>query len=54
VSSPHTTAGITIQENADPDVVHDLLPICYPQSINSVSGGGLVSSMPRRMSARRW
>lgn len=21
---PHTTAGITIQENADPDVVHDL------------------------------
>ena len=25
VYSPHTTAGITIQENADPDVVHDLL-----------------------------
>jgi secondary thiamine-phosphate synthase enzyme len=22
---PHTTAAITIQENADPDVVHDLL-----------------------------
>lgn len=22
---PHTTAGITIQENADPDVVHDVL-----------------------------
>ena len=22
---PHTTAGITINENADPDVVHDLL-----------------------------
>lgn len=22
---PHTTAGITIQENADPNVVHDLL-----------------------------
>ena len=22
---PHTTAGLTIQENADPDVVHDLL-----------------------------
>lgn len=22
---PHTTAGITIQENADPDVAHDLL-----------------------------
>jgi secondary thiamine-phosphate synthase enzyme len=25
VYSPHTTAAITIQENADPDVVHDLL-----------------------------
>ena len=25
ISSPHTTAGITIQENADPDVRHDLL-----------------------------
>lgn len=22
---PHTTAGLTIQENADPDVVHDIL-----------------------------
>jgi secondary thiamine-phosphate synthase enzyme len=25
VYCPHTTAGLTIQENADPDVVHDLL-----------------------------
>lgn len=25
VHVPHTTAGITIQENADPDVQHDLL-----------------------------
>jgi len=25
VFSPHTTAGIAIQENADPDVRHDLL-----------------------------
>lgn len=25
VSSPHTTAGITINENADPDVTRDLL-----------------------------
>ncbi len=25
VSCAHTTAGITIQENADPDVAHDLL-----------------------------
>ncbi len=25
VHVPHTTAGITINENADPDVVHDIL-----------------------------
>ncbi len=25
VFSPHTTAGVTVQENADPDVQHDLL-----------------------------
>lgn len=25
VCVPHTTAGVTIQENADPDVQHDLL-----------------------------
>lgn len=25
IHSPHTTAGITINENADPDVVHDML-----------------------------
>jgi secondary thiamine-phosphate synthase enzyme len=25
VSCPHTTAGITINENADPDVVRDIL-----------------------------
>jgi secondary thiamine-phosphate synthase enzyme len=25
VFCPHTTAAVTIQENADPDVVHDLL-----------------------------
>jgi secondary thiamine-phosphate synthase enzyme len=25
VSSPHTTAGITVNEHADPDVAHDML-----------------------------
>jgi len=25
VYAPHTTAGVTINENADPDVVHDML-----------------------------
>ena len=29
VYCPHTTAGITINENADPDVQHDLLPVSY-------------------------
>ena len=24
---PHTTAGVTINENADPDVVHDILKV---------------------------
>ncbi|MCJ7543880.1 MAG: secondary thiamine-phosphate synthase enzyme YjbQ [Phycisphaerae bacterium] len=24
---PHTTAGVTINENADPDVVHDILAV---------------------------
>lgn len=24
---PHTTAGVTINENADPDVIHDILAI---------------------------
>lgn len=37
VYTPHTTAGITINENADPDVVRDMLngferafPTCHP------------------------
>ena len=25
IYNPHTTAGVTINENADPDVVHDML-----------------------------
>lgn len=34
---PHTTAGVTINENADPDVVYDLLSIfkrVFPESGN--------------------
>ena len=27
VTCPHTTAGVTINENADPNVVHDLIAI---------------------------
>jgi secondary thiamine-phosphate synthase enzyme len=36
ISSPHTTAGITVNENADPDVTHDLLVglkrLCSPHA----------------------
>jgi secondary thiamine-phosphate synthase enzyme len=38
VFCPHTTAGITINENADPDVRHDLLlgfPAHFPTVRNS-------------------
>lgn len=34
---PHTTAGITINENADPDVVYDILSIlrkAFPKDVN--------------------
>ncbi len=31
IAVPHTTAGITINENADPDVIHDIL-----DSLNNV------------------
>ncbi|MBT4512717.1 MAG: YjbQ family protein [Chloroflexi bacterium] len=27
IFTPHTTAGVTINENADPDVVHDMLKV---------------------------
>ena len=30
---PHTTAGVTINENADPDVVHDFLQNVIKQQI---------------------
>ena len=32
VYCPHTTAGITINENADPDVVEDLFPTDHSSS----------------------
>jgi secondary thiamine-phosphate synthase enzyme len=38
VYSPHTTAAITIQENADPDVVHDLLLWLNAQIPKNVPG----------------
>jgi len=40
---PHTTAGITINENADPDVVHDLLLAlnkAYPDRVEFRHGEG--------------
>ena len=38
VSVPHTTAALTVNENADPDVVHDLLhrlEILAPTSVSA-------------------
>ncbi len=40
---PHTTAGLTINENADPDVVHDLklaLDKIVPSSLNFLHSEG--------------
>jgi secondary thiamine-phosphate synthase enzyme len=38
VYCPHTTAAITINENADPDVVHDVL-LCLDKLIPHVQAG---------------
>ena len=46
VYCPHTTAGITINENADPDVVHDLLlglAKAFPDRPEFTHGEGIVS-----------
>ena len=43
VFCPHTTAGITINENADPDVVHDILldlGKAYPNRVEFCHGEG--------------
>jgi len=37
---PHTTAGVTIQENADPDVQHDLLVALAHAVPDELPGGG--------------
>jgi secondary thiamine-phosphate synthase enzyme len=38
VYSPHTTAGITVNENCDPDVVHDIL-LWFERTIPHVQPG---------------
>lgn len=43
VFCPHTTAGITINENADPDVGHDILlglSLAYPEQTKFRHAGG--------------
>ena len=35
VFCPHTTAGITINENADPDVVHDMFCSAWRKPIQT-------------------
>ena len=42
IFSPHTTAGFTINENADPDVVHDMLCGCQ-MTIRSWFAGKSIS-----------
>ena len=47
VFCPHTTAGITINENADPDVVHDMLlglDKAFPDRVEFRHGEGNSSS----------
>ncbi len=39
VSCPHTTAGVTVNENADPDVAHDLL-LALGNAVPQESFGG--------------
>ena len=50
VYCPHTTAGITINENADPDVVTDLL-LAYREASRIVPSSGtwraILPPMPR-------
>ena len=44
IFSPHTTAGFTINENADPDVVHDMLcgfEKVFPAEAKPVSDRGM-------------
>ncbi len=36
---PHTTAGVTIQENSDPDVQHDLLAALAHAAPEQIPGG---------------
>ena len=51
VSSPHTTAGITVNENADPDVVRDLLHGL--ERISPREGGGATSRATATRTSRR-
>lgn len=47
VYCPHTTAGITINENADPDVVHDIL-----LGLSALCRTARTSAMPRAIRPR--
>ena len=47
VFAPHTTAAITINENADPDVVHDMLiGLCTPIRIFQNTGTLRATAQP--------
>ena len=55
VYCPHTTAGITINENADPDVQHDLLLDAssgMPRAIRPRTSSAAMSARARPCSSR--
>jgi hypothetical protein len=54
VFCPHTTASITINENADPDVVHDLL-IGLNNHFPTMRSSGTARAIHRRtLKRQRW
>ena len=49
---PHTTAGITINENADPDVVSDMIYALEKPFLGKIRVTGMAKATRRRTSNR--
>ena len=49
VHCPHTTAGITINENADPDVVKDMLLGLVRRLFQKEESSGTAKEIPQRI-----
>ncbi len=54
VSSPHTTAGILVNENADPDVATDLIAGLARTRARESPAGGMPRATATRTSRPRW